>query len=317
VLGFRVTAPASEAVARCVGLVKHYEDVVAVDGIDLELYRGECFGLLGPNGAGKTTTVEMMEGLTVPTAGHVELLGMRWGTGHDGEIRARMGVALQETVLADKLTVQEVIRMFRSFYPSGRSVDEVIDLMQLQPKRKTRYHKLSGGQKQRVALGVALVGNPDLLFLDEPTTGLDPQARMSVWDIVARYREGGGTVILTTHYMEEAANMCDRLAVMDTGKVIAEGTPKELIASLGGNQLVELEPANALDASVLDDISGVRSVASRGQRVVLTVDEIATVLPPVLARLSDQDVSLAHLSTHEATLDDVFVALTGRGLRDE
>lgn len=307
----------TDAVARCVGLVKHYDDVVAVDGIDLSLIRGECFGLLGPNGAGKTTTVEMMEGLTEPTDGHVELMGMRWGKGKDDQIRARMGVALQETVLADKLTVEEVIRMFRSFYPSGRTVDEVLELMQLGPKRKTRYHKLSGGQKQRVALGVALVGNPDLLFLDEPTTGLDPQARMSVWDIVAKYREGGGTVVLTTHYMEEAANMCDRLAVMDHGKVIAEGSPAELIASLGGNQLVELEPEGELDTGLLEGIAGIRNIARRGRRVVLTVEDFATALPPVLACLAEHGVSLAHLSTHDATLDDVFVALTGRGLRDE
>lgn len=303
--------------ARCVGLVKHYDDVHAVDGVDLSLRRGECFGLLGPNGAGKTTTVEMMEGLTVPTAGYVELLGMRWGGGQDDQIRARMGVALQETVLADKLTVEEVIRLFRSFYPRGRSVDEVLDLMQLQPKRKAQYSKLSGGQKQRVALGVALVGDPDLLFLDEPTTGLDPQARMSVWDIVARYREGGGTVVLTTHYMEEAANMCDRIAVMDHGKVIAQDTPDGLIASLGGSYFVELEPATEFDVARLDGIDGVRKLAPRGRRTVLTVDDFTTVLPAILARLAQDEVPLAHLSTHRATLDDVFVALTGRGLRDE
>ncbi|MEX1366516.1 MAG: ABC transporter ATP-binding protein [Nannocystaceae bacterium] len=306
-----------EVVARCVGLVKHYEDVHAVDGVDLSLRRGECFGLLGPNGAGKTTTVEMMEGLTVPTAGYVELLGMRWGGGQDDQIRARMGVALQETVLADKLTVEEVIRLFRSFYPRGRSVDEVLDLMQLQPKRKAQYSTLSGGQKQRVALGVALVGDPDLLFLDEPTTGLDPQARMSVWDIVARYREGGGTVVLTTHYMEEAANMCDRIAVMDHGKVIAQDTPDGLIASLGGSHFVELEPAIEFDVARLDGIDGISKVAPRGRRTILTVDDFTTVLPAVLARLAQDEVPLAHLSTHRATLDDVFVALTGRGLRDE
>jgi ABC-2 type transport system ATP-binding protein len=310
-------SPAAAPVARCVGLVKHYEDVVAVDGVDLSLRKGECFGLLGPNGAGKTTTVEMMEGLTAPTSGYVELFGMRWGTGKDDAIRARMGVALQETVLADKLTVEEVIRLFRSFYPSGRSVDDVLELMQLGPKRKARYHKLSGGQKQRVALGVALAGNPDILFLDEPTTGLDPQARISVWDIVARYREGGGTVVLTTHYMEEAANMCDRLAIMDHGKVIAEGTPAELIASLGGTQLVEIEPEGELDPSVLDGIAGIQSVTVRGRRLALAVDDFARVLPPVLARLAEKEIALAHLTTHEATLDDVFVALTGRGLRDE
>jgi ABC-2 type transport system ATP-binding protein len=298
------------------GVNKRFGSLWALRDVTCQL-EGRAVGLLGPNGAGKTTTVEMMEGLTTPTAGHVELLGMRWGTGQDVQIRARIGVALQETVLADKLTVEEVIRLFRSFYASGRSVSEVLELMQLGPKRKTRYHKLSGGQKQRVALGVALVGKPDLLFLDEPTTGLDPQARMSVWDIVARYRKEGGTVVLTTHYMEEATNMCDRIAVMDHGKVIAEGTPASLIASLGGSQLVELEPAVDLDLGILDGLRGISGMTSRGRRVVLTVDDFATVLPSVLARLGEHGVTLAHLGTHEATLDDVFVALTGRGLRDE
>ncbi|TPV94883.1 MAG: ABC transporter ATP-binding protein [Myxococcales bacterium FL481] len=313
----RIPVDTASCVARCVDLVKRYADVTAVAGIDLELRAGQCFGLLGPNGAGKTTTIEMMVGLTPCTSGVVEMFGMRWGTGHDADIRGRIGVVLQETQLADKLTVEEVIRMFRSFYPRGHSVDQVIDMLALGPKRKARYHQLSGGQKQRVALGVALVGQPELLFLDEPTTGLDPQARMSVWEIVEQYRRDGGTVVLTTHYMEEAAHMCDRIAIIDHGKIIAAGTPSELIAALGGTQLIELESDQELDAAALSALPSVHSTTNRGRRLVLHVDAMTKALPPVLEHLQRADVELSHLSTHDATLDDVFVSLTGRGLRDE
>ena len=304
---------------RCRGLVKRYEDVVAVAGIDLEVPRGVCFGLLGPNGAGKTTTLEMLEGLTPPTEGSVELLGRAWGRDEDRDLRRRLGVQLQETRLPDKLTVVEVLRLFRSFYDGGRSVEDALAIVQLEEKRKARVEKLSGGQKQRLSLACALVGDPELLFLDEPTTGLDPQARLSIWEIVERFKAAGGTVLLTTHAMEEAARLCDRLAVLDHGRIIAEGTPEELVAALGADQIVELavagEPEPLLPA--LGGVPGVREAAVRNGRLVLSCSAIGAALPAVLALLEREGRALETLTTHQPTLEDVFVHLTGRGLRDE
>ncbi len=305
--------------AVCRGLVKRYPDVVAVDGLDLEVRRGECFGLLGPNGAGKTTTVEMLEGLTVPDGGTIEILGHAWGAGHDQEIRARIGVALQETKLAERLTVEETLRLFRSFYPRGRPVEEVIADLALGEKRKAQVGKLSGGQRQRLALGCALVGAPDLLFLDEPTTGLDPQARRSVWAVVERFRAGGGTVVLTTHYMEEAAQLCQRLAIVDHGKVISEGTPDALIAALDAPELIDVEISGDEDLSAwLGALPGVRSAKkqpeSRAHQVA--VADAASLLPALLSGLGARGLHATTLSTRRATLEDVFIHLTGRGLRD-
>jgi ABC-2 type transport system ATP-binding protein len=226
------------AAVSCRGLVKRYPDVLAVDGLDLDVLPGECFGLLGPNGAGKTTTVEMLEGLTTPDAGTITLLGEQWGRGRDRRLRQQVGVALQETKLSEKLTVRETVRLFRSFFEQGRDIEDVIDVAGLQEKRSARVGKLSGGQKQRLALACALVGAPKLLFLDEPTTGLDPQARLHVWELVEQFKAQGGTVILTTHYMEEAARLCDRVAIVDHGRIIAQDTPAALIASLGASQIV-------------------------------------------------------------------------------
>lgn len=226
------------AALRIRALKKAFADVQAVDGIDLEVQRGECFGLLGPNGAGKTTTIEICEGLTPADDGTVELLGLNWASGAD-ELRQRIGIQLQETQFPDKLTVEEALRLFRSFYRRGITVDESIKISQLEEKRRSRVGGLSGGQKQRLAMATALVGDPQLLFLDEPTTGLDPQARRHLWDLVEEMKKAGRTIILTTHYMEEAERLCDRVAIMDHGKVIAMGTPKELIATVGGEDIVE------------------------------------------------------------------------------
>ena len=226
------------AALRIRGLKKAFGDVRAVEGIDLEVIAGECFGLLGPNGAGKTTTIEICEGLTPADEGTVELLGLNWQTGAE-ELRQRIGIQLQETQFPDKLTVEEVLRLFRSFYRRGITVDESIDLAQLEEKRRARVGGLSGGQKQRLAMATALVGDPELLFLDEPTTGLDPQARRHLWDLVERLKNAGRTIILTTHYMDEAERLCDRVAIMDHGRVIALDTPKGLIATVGGEDIVE------------------------------------------------------------------------------
>jgi ABC-2 type transport system ATP-binding protein len=302
---------------RCVGLIKRYPDVTAVDGIDLEVRIGECFGLLGPNGAGKTTTVEIFEGLTTPDGGTVEVLGAAWGQGRDRALRNRFGVQLQETQLSEKLTVRETITLFRSFYTQGRDVESIIHLVELDEKRDARVGKLSGGQKQRLAIACALTGNPDLLFLDEPTTGLDPQARLKLWDIVEQFRAGGGSIVLTTHYMEEAARLCDRVGVMDHGKVIALGTPSELIASLGADQIVEFSIKGETSEQSLETLSGVRGVRATKDGYALTVSDIAVALPALLAHIERQRAELVTLTTHQATLEDVFVSLTGRMLRDD
>ncbi|MCC7383625.1 MAG: ABC transporter ATP-binding protein [Deltaproteobacteria bacterium] len=304
------------ALVRGAGLVKRYADVLAVDHLDLEITAGECVGLLGPNGAGKTTTVEMLEGLTPPSEGVIELFGWRWGTRHDDEIRSRIGVQLQETQLTDKLTVEETLRLFRSFYRSGRTVAELINLLSLEEKRGAYVGRLSGGQRQRLALGCALVGAPDLLFLDEPTTGLDPQARRNVWDIVERFRAGGGTVCLTTHYMEEATRLCSRVAIIDHGRVIAQGAPAELVARLEAPELITLELTGEIEAPQLTLVPGVKSAERRPEGWVLHTAHASGVLPDLLRRLDSQRIEVRSVSTRQATLEDVFIHLTGRGLRD-
>jgi ABC-2 type transport system ATP-binding protein len=303
---------------RCRGLVKRYDDVVAVDGLDLEVRAGECFGLLGPNGAGKTTTVEILEGLLAADAGEVEVLGLHWGR-DDRALRERLGIQLQETQFSDKLSVEELVRLFRSFYSRGPTVDEVLAVVELESKRTSWYTKLSGGQKQRLAVACALVGAPDLLFLDEPTTGLDPQSRRQLWALLAKFREGGGTIVLTTHYMDEAETLCDRVAVIDKGKVIALGTPRELIRTLGAEHVVEF----GLDAGVpriepdlLRALPGVRDVRLDAGTYALIASEIHLAVPALLDVLNERRQALSFLTTHSATLEDVFVSLTGRHLRD-
>lgn len=309
-------APSSPVALRCKGLVKRYPDVTAVDGIDLEVRTGECFGLLGPNGAGKTTTVEIFEGLTTPDGGTVEVLGCQWDKGQDRALRNRFGVQLQETQLTEKLTVKETIKLFRSFYSRGRDIESIISLVELEEKRDSRVGKLSGGQKQRLALACALVGDPELLFLDEPTTGLDPQARLKLWDIVEQFRAGGGSIVLTTHYMEEAARLCDRVGVMDHGRVIALDTPTKLIESLGAEQIVEFSVKGEINEQGLENLAGVRGMRAVNNGYALTVSDIGAALPALLAEIERQRMELVTLTTHQATLEDVFVSLTGRMLRD-
>jgi len=305
---------------RCSSLGKRYGDVVAVAGLDLTVETGECFGLLGPNGAGKTTTIEILEGLTLPDAGEVEVLGMRWGMGHDRALRQRLGIQLQETQLADKLTVEETLRLFRSFYRDSQAVDDVLALVELEEKRRSWVNKLSGGQKQRLAVACALVSRPEFLFLDEPTTGLDPQSRRQLWDVVTAFRARGGSVLLTTHYMEEAERLCDRVAIMDHGKIIALGTPRELIASLGAEHVVEFALADGAGrAPSVDELAalpGVQAVRPAPDRCALTVTAVHRAVPALLALLERRGAELSMLATHHATLEDVFVSLTGRQLRD-
>jgi len=313
-------SPMSTPAIHCAGLVKTYPGkppVEAVRGLDLEVAPGECFGLLGPNGAGKTTTLEILEGLLDATGGAVELFGLSWGR-DDQAIRERLGISLQETRLSDKLSVRETLTLFRSFYRHGLDPDEAIASVSLQEKAGAWVEKLSGGQKQRLAVACALVGDPELLFLDEPTTGLDPQSRRQLWDVIRAFRVAGRTVVLTTHYMDEAEKLCDRVAVVDHGRVIALGPPAELIARLGGAHVLDfaLQDGQRPDPSELGRLPSVQGVREEAGKFSLTVGEPHVALPALLACLSSGGATLTALTTRHVSLEDVFVSLTGRHLRD-
>jgi ABC-2 type transport system ATP-binding protein len=311
-----MTPERTDIAVRCHGLVKRYADVTAVNGLDLEVRRGECFGLLGPNGAGKTTTIEILEGLTEADAGEVEILGTSWSRDAVA-LRERLGISLQETQLTEKLTVAETVRLFRSFYREGREPDEVLSQLALDEKRNARVGKLSGGQKQRLAVACALVGDPEVLFLDEPTTGLDPQSRLQLWQIVMDFRAQGGTVLLTTHYMDEAERLCDRVAIVDRGKVIAQGTPPDLISSLHAANVIEFASEPEIDEATLRALPGVAEPHKRGPNWSLPVGSLAETVPALLERIERSGGKLVNLSTHRATLEDLFVSLTGRALRED
>jgi ABC-2 type transport system ATP-binding protein len=302
----------------CHGLVKRYGDVVALDGLDLEVASGECFGLLGPNGAGKTTTVEILQGLLPADAGEVAVLGRSWARDATA-LRLRMGTQLQETLFPEKLTVRETLQLFRSFFPTGMRVEDALGVVGLREKRAAYVKSLSGGQRQRLAIAVALVSAPQILFLDEPTAGLDPQARRQLWDLITALKAEGRTVLLTTHYMDEAERLCDRVAVVDHGRVIALGTPRELVATLGAEHVVEFGVAEgtAPEGPALAALPGVREVHAEDGTTRLTVAEVHTAVPALMVLLAERGVSLSTLTTHTATLEDVFLHLTGRTLRDE
>jgi ABC-2 type transport system ATP-binding protein len=312
------------AAIQCRDLRKTYDGKVeAVRGLNLEIQTGQCFGLLGPNGAGKTTTIEILEGLLQPTSGQVSIFGRSW---QDDErtMREWLGISLQETRLSDKLTVRETIELFASFYREPRSCDEVLAQLQLTEKADAWVGKLSGGQRQRLAVATALVCNPKILFLDEPTTGLDPQSRRQLWDIVRAFQRDGGTVLLTTHYMDEAERLCDRLAIIDHGQVIAEGSPAELIERLGGHHVVEFSvgqnshpPSRNGDSEMWRTLPSVESVREDDGLIALNVKEPHLTIPALLEAISRQSRKLQHLSTRQASLEDVFVNLTGRHLREE
>ena len=300
------------------GLVKRFGDVTAVASLTLSVRAGECFGLLGPNGAGKTTTLEICEGLNTADEGEVRLLGRTWRT-DAAWLRERVGLALQETQLAEKLTVYETLRMFASFYAKPRMVNDVIPLVGLDEKRDARVGTLSGGQKQRLAIACALVGNPQVLFLDEPTTGLDPQSRRQLWEMVEAYKQAGGTVVLTTHYMDEAERLCDRIAIVDHGKVIAEGTPRSLVASLGAEHVIRFALVDGTDVptALLQGLPGVKLVAATDDDgLELQCTAVHETVPALLGLLAQRGLRLADLRTHAPTLEDVFVSLTGRALRE-
>jgi ABC-2 type transport system ATP-binding protein len=310
------------AAIQCRDLRKTYDGKVeAVRGLNLEIQMGECFGLLGPNGAGKTTTIEILEGLSQPTSGEVSILGRSWQK-DEREMREWLGISLQETRLSEKLTVRETIELFASFYHQPRSSAEVLAQLELTEKADSWVGKLSGGQRQRLAVATALVCNPKILFLDEPTTGLDPQSRRQLWDIIREFQRNGGTVLLTTHYMDEAERLCDRLAIVDHGQVIAEGSPADLIDRLGGHHVVEFSVSgNGTSEAKHNDawrsLPSVESVREDDGLIALNVKQPHLTIPALLEAVERQGSVLQHLTTRQASLEDVFVRLTGRRLRDE
>ncbi len=303
---------------RCQNLVKTYPGkppVEAVRGIDFEVQVGECYGVLGPNGAGKTTTIEILEGLLEATSGSAEVLGGIWGR-DDAAIRERIGVSLQETQLSDRLSVGETLSLFRSFYLDGIEPRQAMAKVSLEAKENAWIKTLSGGQKQRLAVATALVGSPDLVFLDEPTTGLDPASRRELWEIIKSFKRENKTVLLTTHYMDEAEQLCDRVAIFDQGKIIAEGTPASLIRSVGAEHVIEFSVNNpeSVDMPQLQQLSTVDQVEQRDDHFYLTVGQPHVVLPELITRMAEQGIALTSLSTRHASLEDVFVQLTGRNL---
>ena len=305
----------------CQGLTKTYPGkppVEAVRGIDFSVQEGECFGVLGPNGAGKTTTIEILEGLMPATSGSVKIFDMTWQSDAN-RIRQQIGVSLQETELSERLSVFETLTLFRSFYDSGLAVEDAMAMVSLDEKSKSWVKKLSGGQKQRLAVATALVGDPKLLFLDEPTTGLDPGSRRELWEIIRGFRKQGRTIMLTTHYMEEAERLCDRVAIVDQGKIIAAGSPQELIASLGANHVIEFSTNGGAGQISLEDLAALNSVNQVDQdenRVRLSVDHPHRLLPDLMQYIATNRLELADLSTRHTSLEDVFVRLTGRQFSD-
>src|SRR5213594_3377322 len=293
---------------QCRDLRKTYDGKVeAVCGLNLEIQAGECFGLLGPNGAGKTTTIEILEGLLDPTSGQVTILGHTWKE-NARELREAMGISLQETRLSEKLSVLETVKLFAGFYRQPLAPREVLKQMQLEEKADAWVGKLSGGQRQRLAVATALVGNPKVLFLDEPTTGLDPQSRRQLWDIIRSFQQRGGTVLLTTHYMDEAERLCDRLAIIDHGQVIAEGTPADLIERLGGHHVVEFAVSGNSDGATLDiwrALPGVESVRHDDGFFSLNVRAPHLTIPALLEAVEHRGSQLLHLTTRQASLEDV------------
>ena len=305
----------SELALRVRGLKKQYPNVLAVAGVDLDVKRGEVFGLLGPNGAGKTTTLEMIEGLTDPDSGEMEILGLNWKQ-NGSEIRSRIGVQLQSTSLFNKITPREALTLYGGYYPKARTADELLELVQLMDKADAYHITLSGGQMQRLALAMALVNDPELVFLDEPTTGLDPQARQSLWEVVRRIKSEGRTVILTTHYMDEAEVLCDRLAIMDHGKVLTEGTPAELISQLAIPSVVELSFEGGAPAKERFEALLGAAIEVRGDLWEIPTQDPKSLLPKLLEAAETEKIPYQQVHVRRATLEDVFLHKTGHSLRD-
>ena len=310
-----VTEVGAEPVIRVTDLRKTYGQTRAVDGVSFEVWPGEVFGLLGPNGAGKTTTVEILEGLRAPDSGAVNVLGIDVARKPDA-LKERIGVSLQTAALYPKLTVAEVLDLFRSFYRRGRPTEELIRQLDLDEKRNTRTKELSGGQRQRLAVALALVNDPEIVFLDEPTTGLDPAARRLLWDIVRSLQREGKSVLLTTHYMEEAEVLCDRLAIMDHGRILEAGTVTQLVDSRFKERAVRFRHIPGLDDAHLAAFPGVSAVKHEDGEVLLYTRDVPATIGAVLAATEALGVEPEDLAVRRATLEDVFLELTGRALRD-
>ncbi len=308
-------AVATEPVIRVQGLVKRYGDVRAVDGIDFEVAAGEVFGLLGPNGAGKTTTVEILEGLRTPDAGQTFVLGVDVAKAADS-LKPRIGVSLQTAALYPKLTVVELIDLFRSFYARSRPTEELISALELGERRNARTQELSGGQRQRLAVALALVNDPELVFLDEPTTGLDPAARRALWDLVRGLKTAGRTVLLTTHYMEEAEILCDRIAIMDHGKILEMGTVDELVSKRFQDRAVRFDRIDGVAEAELAALPAVTSVKHDADEFLIYTRDVAATIGALLALSDARGFEPQNLGVRRATLEDVFLDLTGRALRD-
>jgi ABC-2 type transport system ATP-binding protein len=289
--------------------------VVAVDGVSFSVGRGEIFGLLGPNGAGKTTTMEMLEGLTAPDGGELRVLGLN-PTRQASAIKERIGVQLQTAALFPQLTVTELVELFGTFYPRSVPVSKLLDELDLQEKRNARTKNLSGGQRQRLSVALALVNDPELVFLDEPTTGLDPAARHSLWQLITRMKDEGRTVLMTTHYMEEAEGLCDRVAIMDHGRILDAGTVDELVHRRFHERTVRFDRIDALGDATLASLPGVSRMAREDGEVVLHTADVAQTIGSLLDAAAAAGTEPANLMIRRATLEDVFLELTGRGLRD-
>jgi ABC-2 type transport system ATP-binding protein len=309
------TSIAADPVIRVRGLHKRYGETHAVDGVSFEVRAGTVFGLLGPNGAGKTTTVEVLEGLRAPDSGDVRVLGID-AVHRPDDLKERIGVSLQTAALYPRLTVVEVLELFRSFYPRGREAAELIGLMDLGEKRNTRTADLSGGQRQRLSVALALVNDPELVFLDEPTTGMDPAARRALWDIILTLKAAGKTILLTTHYLEEAEVLCDRVAIMDHGRILEEGTVDELVSRRFKERAVRFDAIEGLADAQLATMPGVTSVKHEDGEVLVYTRDVAGTIGAVLDAAEALGVEPANLGVRRATLEDVFLDLTGRALRD-
>ena len=311
----QVAALADDPVVRVRGLVKRYGDLVAVDGIDFDVARGEVFALLGPNGAGKTTTVEILEGLRAPDAGTATVLGVDVATGAD-RIKPRIGVSLQTAALYPKLTVTELIDLFASFYPTARPTSELIDLLELGERRDARTQELSGGQRQRLSVALALVNDPELIFLDEPTTGLDPAARRALWDLVLDLKATGRTIVLTTHYLEEAEILCDRVAIMDHGHILEMGTVDDLVGRHFQDRAVRFDSTEDFSDAELSALPAVSSIKRDAADLLVYTRDVGATIGSLLDLADAKGVEAKNLTVRRATLEDVFLDLTGRALRD-